>query len=312
MKTVFLFPGQGAQYQGMARDLRDAGDKVKALFDFASEKTDMDLTKLLFEGSEEELKATDKTQIAVTLASLAASLYLKERGITPDGTAGFSLGEYPALYEAGVIAREDIFPLVKIRGELMEKASRNLDSDTGKSGMAAVIGLSYDEVVPVLDQLKGDAVYPANYSSPIQVVLAGTAEGLKKAEALFEEAGAMKYVHLNVSGPFHSPLLKEASDGLREALKDMRFGDPQIPVYANASGKRVQTGEEAKEMLVKQIISTVRWVDEEQAILDDGFEEYLEVGPGKVLSGLWKSFYKQKRCRPAGTVEAIEKLLEDR
>lgn len=312
MKTVFLFPGQGAQYQGMARDLWEASDRVKALFDFASEKTDMDLEKLLFEGSEDELKATDKTQIAVTLASVAAGLYLKEKGITPEGTAGFSLGEYPALYEAGVIAYEDIFPLVKIRGELMEKASRNLDSDTGKSGMAAVIGLSSDEVLPVLEQLKGDEVYPANYSSPIQIVLAGTAQGLKKAEKLFEEAGAMKYVHLKVSGPFHSPLLKEASDGLREALKDMTFSDPQLPVYANASGKRVQSRDEAKEMLVKQIVSTVRWVDEEQAILDDGFEEYLEVGPGKVLTGLWKSFYKKKRCQPAGTVEAIEKLLGDR
>ncbi len=312
MKTVFLFPGQGAQYQGMARDLWEASDKVKELFDFASRKTDMDLKKLLFEGSEEELKATDKTQIAVTLASLAAGLYLKESGITPHGTAGFSLGEYPALYEAGVIAYEDIFPLVKIRGELMEKASRHVDSDTGKSGMAAVIGLSYDEVLPVLEELKEDGVYLANYSSPIQVVLAGTAHGLQKAEKLFEEAGAMKYVQLKVSGPFHSPLLKEASDGLRDALEQMSFSDPQLPVYANASGKRVRTGDEAKDLLVKQIISTVRWVDEEQAILDDGFDEFLEVGPGKVLAGLWKSFYKKKRCQPAGSVEAIEKLLEDR
>jgi [acyl-carrier-protein] S-malonyltransferase len=174
--------------------------------------------------------------------------------------------------------------------------------------MAAVIGLSYEETNAVLEKIEGEEVYLANYSSPIQIVLAGTAEGLNRAEKLFDEAGAMKYVHLKVSGPFHCPLLKEARDGLEEALSEVCFADPKKPVYANVSGKRITTGEEAKQLLTQQVVTTVRWVDEEQSILDDGYERFLEVGPGKVLSGLWKSFYKKKRCQLAGTVDAIHKV----
>ncbi len=311
MKTIFLFPGQGAQYQGMAQDLWQASDKVKELFDFASRKTEMDLSKLLFEGSDEELKATDNTQIAVTLASLSASTYLKEKGVKPDGCAGFSLGEYPALYEAGVIDYEDIFPLVQARGRLMEKASRNMDAQGGKTGMAAVIGLSYSDAMDVLKELGDEEVYLANYSSPIQIVLAGTAAGLDKAEKRFEEKGAMKFIRLKVSGPFHSPLLDGARQGLAEALASVRFGEPKIPVYANVSGKRITSGEEAKQLLIDQVVSTVRWVDEEQAIIDDGFERFFEVGPGRVLSGLWKSFCRKKRCVQAGTKADIDAITAE-
>ena len=143
MKTCFLFPGQGAQYPGMGKDLWDASDKVKELFRQASDASGMDLTRLLFEGSEEELKATDKTQVAVTLVNVAASLACRERGLEPAGFAGFSLGEYTALYEAGVLRLEDLFPIVKTRGLLMEKASRGADTAGGRAGMAAVIGLGY-------------------------------------------------------------------------------------------------------------------------------------------------------------------------
>jgi [acyl-carrier-protein] S-malonyltransferase len=308
MKTIFLFPGQGAQYQGMARDLWEKSDGVKRMFDFASDKTGVNMTHLLFEGSEEELKATDNTQIAVTLANLSAAHYLHERGIESSGSAGVSLGEYSALYEAGVIGYEDIFPIVKKRGEIMEKASRNLDSLEGEVGMAAVIGLPFDEASKVLEELKGEDVYLANHSSPIQIVLSGTAEGLSKAEEYFDEAGALKYVYLKVSGPFHSPLLEEAGRELEKALAPYTFNDPSKTVYANVSGDRIGSGAEAKRFLVRQMVSTVRWVEEEEKILDDGYDRILEVGPGKVLTGLWKSFYKELRCTPVGTVEAIEGL----
>jgi [acyl-carrier-protein] S-malonyltransferase len=312
MKTCFLFPGQGAQYPGMAKDLWEASEKVKDLFRVASDATNMDLERLLFEGSEEELKATDNTQVAVTLASVAACLVCKEKGIEPEGFAGFSLGEYSALCEAGIIALKDLFPIVKVRGELMEKAARALDTQggEGKAGMAAVLGLGFSEAADVLNALEGEQVFLANYSSPAQIVLAGTAEGLARAEGLFKESGARRFVILRVSAPFHSPLLEEARKGLEEVLAGYTFKDPVKPVYANVTGKRIASGEEARRLCVQQAVSTVRWVDEEQSLVDDGFDRFFEVGPGSVLSGLWKAFSKEQLCLPAGKLEDIEKIVE--
>jgi [acyl-carrier-protein] S-malonyltransferase len=162
----------------------------------------------------------------------------------------------------------------------------------------------------VLDGLKGQDVFLANYSSPQQIVLAGTAAGLQKAEGAFKEAGCRRYVTLRVSGPFHSPLLEEARRGLQEVLAGYRFSDPRKPVYSNVSGKRIASGEEARESCVRQVVSTVRWVDEERSLLEDGFERCLEVGPGSVLGGLWKSFSKDVSCLPAGKLEDIDKLVE--
>ncbi len=214
MSTCFLFPGQGAQYPGMAKDLWETSAKVKELFSLASDSTGMNCERLLFEGSEEELKATDKTQVAMTLASVAASLVLREHGIEPDGCAGFSLGEYSALYEAGVIRLEDLFPIVKARGELMEKASRSLDAaagGTGQAGMAAVLGMDFSAALEVLEAQASKEIFLANHSSPKQIVLAGTGSGLAAAEEQFKAAGARRYVILKVSAPFHSPLLEEAA-----------------------------------------------------------------------------------------------------
>jgi [acyl-carrier-protein] S-malonyltransferase len=308
VKTCFLFPGQGAQYPGMAKDLWDASDKVKELFRQASEASGMDLARLLFEGSEEELKATDKTQVAVTLANVAAGLACRERGLEPAGFAGFSLGEYTALYEAGVLRLEDLFPIVKTRGLLMEKASRGADTAAGRAGMAAVIGLGYAEAVKALEGLQGQQVCLANYSSPTQVVLSGTAEGLANAEAVFDAAGARRFIVLKVSGPFHSPLLEEARRGLEEALAKVPFADPRAPVYSNVTGRRIGSGKEARELCVRQVVSTVRWVDEESSILADGFQRCLEVGPGSVLGGLWKAFNKEVPCLPAGKKEEIARI----
>jgi [acyl-carrier-protein] S-malonyltransferase len=308
VKTCFLFPGQGAQYPGMGKDLWEASDKVKELFRQASDASGMELTRLLFEGSEEELKATDKTQVAVTLVNVAAGLACRERGIEPSGFAGVSLGEYTALYEAGILRLEDLFPIVKIRGLLMEKACRGADTPGGRSGMAAVIGLGYPEAQATLEKLQGEPVCLANYSSPSQVVLSGTAEGLAKAEAAFKAAGAKRFIVLKVSGPFHSPLLEEARRGLEEALAGYSFSDPKAAVYSNVTGKRIASGAEARQLCVRQVVSTVRWVDDEQSILADGFQRCLEVGPGTVLTGLWKAFSRDVPCFPAGKQEEIAKL----
>jgi [acyl-carrier-protein] S-malonyltransferase len=293
----------------MGKDLWEQSSRVKELFELASDLSGIDLKKLLFEGNEEELKATDKTQVAITLFNAAANLVLKENGISPDGAAGFSLGEYTALYEAGIIALEDLFPIVKLRGDIMEEVSRSLDSPDGNPGMAAVIGIGFDGAKEVLGRL--DGVYLANFNSPSQVVIAGTFAGLSRAETAFKDAGARRVIPLKVSGPFHSPLLEAAGQKLGRALADYSFKDPVLPVFSNVTGERIISGSQARELCTKQVVSTVLWVKEEQSLLDAGYTRFIEAGPGKVLSGLWKAFNKEYTCETAGTLETILKITQE-
>ena len=237
MKTCFLFPGQGAQYPGMGKDLFDASASVRELFGQASDATGLDLDALLFRGSAEDLQATNRTQIAVTLVNLAVARVLAERGVAAHGYAGFSVGEYAALAAAGVIADADLFRIVQARGEAMEAASRGADTAAGPAGMAAVIGLAPERVSAALADV--DGAYAANFSSPAQVVLAGTAEGLAAAEQACTAAGARRFVPLKVSGPFHSPLIESARVRFAEVVAGFTFHDPAQPVYANVTGKRI-------------------------------------------------------------------------
>jgi [acyl-carrier-protein] S-malonyltransferase len=290
----------------MGKDLWENSSKVKEIFQCAADSTGMDIEKLLFEGTEEELKSTDKTQIAITVVNLAAAALLKERGISCEGAAGFSLGEYSALAEAGVIALEDVFPLVKARGDVMEKTAKGLDIGEGAPGMAAVIGLGFDDLKKVIESNGIEGIYVANYNSPVQSVLSGTAAGLTAAEAPCKDAGAKRYIRLKVSAPFHSPLLIDAQTEFTEYINSCTFADPRIPVYSNVTAETVSSGEEAKQRCIEQIVSTVLWVDEEKQLLADGYNRYFEVGPGQVLTGLWKSVGGDMACRPVGTFEQIE------
>jgi [acyl-carrier-protein] S-malonyltransferase len=308
MKTCFLFPGQGAQYPGMGKDLWEASPKVKALFDIASETTSIDVKKLLFEGTEAELRESDKTQIAVTLVNLSASAVLAERGITADGCGGFSLGEYSALCEAGVIAVKDIFPIVKTRGEFMEKASRACDGPKGKAGMTAVVGSTWEQATEVLAKLGRSDVFLSNHTSPTQVVMGGTPDGLAHAEDAFDTAGFRRLIPLKVSGPFHTPLIKAAQDELKSFLASFTFSNPAMAVYANVTGERIASGERARELCIAQVVSTVKWVDEEKNILADGYDRFLETGPGTVLKGLWKGFNTRFQTVSAGKLEEIQKI----
>lgn len=304
-----LFPGQGAQYPGMARDLWESSDRVKDLFKVASDVLAMDMQELLFDSSEEDLKGTDKTQVAMTLASLSASCFLRERGIIPEACAGFSLGEYAALCDAGVLRIEDVFPIVRIRGQLMEKAARSLDAADGSPGMAAVLGLPAAKIVSTLEPFAGSGVFASNHNSPVQVVVSGTAKGLALAETELKAAGAKRLVRLQVSGPFHSPLMAEARAAFDAALAEFTFADPAVAVYSNVTGKRIGTGKEARELCGKQLVSMVRWVDVQESLLRDGCDRFLEAGPGTVLTGLLKALRPDARCSPAGTLASIRKAL---
>ena len=314
--VVFLFPGQGAQYQGMALDFLVSG-AVKKIFDTASAVFEKDAEALLRDSDADTLKRTDVSQPTVTLANLAAAAYLAEQGWQPAACAGFSLGEYAALVCAGVISTEDCLRLVKERGRAMQQSADRLREAAGgdpaaSPGMAAVIGLPPAQVEALIAQWSAAGLkdlYAANINSPKQVAVSGTAAALTEAETRFKEAGARRVLRLQVAGPFHSPLLADAAEAFRPVLEAVTFNDPKIPLYSNVTGKQVSSGAEAKQLALLQITSSVRWVDEEAAIAAAGnFAACLEVGPGKVLQGLWKDTENAVPCYAAGTVEDIKNL----
>ena len=315
---VYLFPGQGAQYQGMALDFLGTGSvAVKQLFDAASAIFGKDAQALLRDSDADTLKRTDVSQPTVTLANLAAAAYLTEQGWTPKACAGFSLGEYAALVCAGVISAEDCLRLVKERGAAMQKTADRLREAAGGDpsaapGMAAVMGIAPDQVEALIAEWSAAGLkdlYAANINSPKQVAVSGTAAALTEAETRFKDAGAKRVVRLQVAGPFHSPLMSDSAEAFRPILEAVTFNDPTIPLYSNVTGKRVASGEEAKKLALLQITSPVRWIDEEAAIAAaGGFSACLEVGPGKVLQGLWRDSGSEVPACAAGTVEDIAKI----
>ncbi len=299
----FLYPGQGAQYPGMGKDFYDRSIEVRSLFELASDSAGMDLKKLLFEADAEELKKTENTQAAVTLMNLSAAAYLAERGVVSDIAAGFSLGEYSALVDAGIIGIEAVFRLVIERGKAMSAAIE------GKGGtMAAVIGLDAEAIDAVLEPVEG--VFPANYNAPLQTVISGTEEGVAEAEEKLKAAGARRVIPLKVSGPFHTPLLETAASAFSDILSGFRFHDPVKPLYSNVTGALIRSGEEARSLCVKQITSPVRWTAVEAALCEAGVSLLLESGPGKVLTGLWKGGPACAECHPTDPAEAADLLIE--
>ena len=301
MKTCFLFPGQGAQYPGMARDFYETSKAVRDLFALASDASGIDLKHLLFEGSEEDLKQTRNTQIAVALAGAAAATTAKEHGVQPDGCAGFSVGEWPALAEAGVVSYADMFHLVAERGRLMDEAGKR----SGGSTMSAVLALSPEAIEAAIKGAGLKNVWVANYNSPSQSVISGTEADVAAAEIAVKAAGAKRAIRLRVSGAFHSPIMAYARDGFAEAVARVSFSDPKILVFSNVTGKRIANGAEAKALAVAQIVSPVRWIDEEAAILAEKPLFCAETGPGTVLGGLWKSVGGEVPCYPFGTLDLI-------
>jgi [acyl-carrier-protein] S-malonyltransferase len=317
-KTFFVFPAQGAQYPGMAVDfLNQGGEGVKRLFSLASEIQGKDMEELLSNSSPEYLKRTDVSQPAITLANLAAAEYLAEKGITPSGCAGFSLGEYAALAVAGVLSEENCLSLVTHRGNAMQAAIDRIQGadEANAPGMAAVVGLSPENVEALIAEWKKaglTGLYAANFNSSKQVAVSGSAAALAEAEKRFKEAGARRFMRLAVAGPYHSPFMKEAAEAFAPFLEKVNFNDPKIPIFSNVTGKQVLSGAEAKALAVKQIVEPVRWTDEEALMAKLEPEALLETGPGKVLQGLWKDLETSIPCYSAGTAAEIDELCNDK
>ncbi|SIQ74155.1 [acyl-carrier-protein] S-malonyltransferase [Alkalispirochaeta americana] len=314
MNIAYLFPGQGAQYVGMGKDLFEYSPAVRELFEIGSDAGKLDLAALLFSGSEESLRKTDNTQIAVTLVNLAAAQVLADFGVHSTVSAGFSLGEYSALVDAGVLSRNDALTLVVQRGQIMERVSRHLDGAEGPAGMMAVMGHEADAVKKILQDAGVEEAYPSLANSPVQTVVGGSARGLAAARDALKAAGVRKMIPLKVSGPFHTPLMAEAREAFSRILEMVAFSEPAQPVYSNVTGSRIMSSGEARQMCLDQLVTTVSWVQEQRQILADGADVVLEVGPGKVLQGLWTALGKTdsdwpgERCHTAGTLEEIEKI----
>lgn len=305
MRTALLLPGQGSQEVGMGRDLAERWPEAGELFERADRILDHDLSRLCWEGPEEELTRTENAQPAILLHSCAAFRLLPEplRESVVVG-AGHSLGEFTAYVCAGALSFEDGLRLVRRRGELMAR------SDEGT--MAAVLGMDDDRVRRLCSE-DGGTVVAANFNAPGQVVISGEEAAVERVGRRAEEAedGARRVLPLQVSGAFHSPLMEVAREGLAEALEAVDFGDPDFPVVANVSAEPVTTGEEARRLLVEQLTSPVRWTESVLAMRDRDPDRWLEVGPGNVLSGLLRRIDRSQEGEPAGDAEALAALRDD-
>ena len=278
MKKAFVFPGQGSQFSGMGKDLYDSSPTARALFDEADRILGFEISKIMFEGSAEELKQTKVTQPAVFIHSVAAALALGDE-FCPAMVAGHSLGEFSALAASGALTFESALRLVYARALAMQKAC-----EATPSTMAAVLALSDEKVEEVCASIEG--VVAANYNCPGQVVISGTLEGVQAACVALKEAGAKRALPLAVSGGFHSPCMTSAREELAAAISATEFHTPRCPIYQNVDAKPHTNPEEIKANLIAQLTSPVRWTQSVRAMLADGAEEFVECGPGNVLQGL--------------------------
>jgi len=276
---AYVFPGQGAQYPGMGKDLFEASDLAKDLFEKANSILKYKITDIMFEGTDEDLRQTRVTQPAIFLHSVILSRVLGD-DFKPDMVAGHSLGEFSALVANKTLSFEDGLKLVYKRAMAMQKAC-----EIEPSTMAAVIGMDDEEVEMILKNLD-DIVVPANYNSPGQLVISGSVPGIEAACKLLEEAGAKRVIPLKVGGAFHSPFMEPAGQELAEAINATKFNKGICPIYQNVTGQSVTDGEIIKKNLIAQLTSPVRWTQISRNMIADGATEFIEVGPGNVLQGL--------------------------
>jgi len=309
-KLAFVFPGQGSQKVGMVKAWADASRQARATFEEADAALGFPLSRLCWEGPEEELNLTANTQPALVAASIAVlrALAAMAPELQPVAVAGHSLGEYSALVAAGALDFADALRLVRRRGELMQEAV-----PVGKGAMAAIIGLDPETIAGIATEAsQGEVCAVANLNGPGQTVIAGDKEAVDRAVALAKERGARKATLLAVSAPFHSPLMRPAREGMTPLLAATAFKDPRVPVVTNVDAAPVTTGEAARDALVRQIDSPVRWVESVLRMEDElGVQAFVEVGPGNVLSGMTRRIVRSARTTAISDPDHLQKLLAE-
>ncbi|WP_409292208.1 ACP S-malonyltransferase [Peribacillus sp. SCS-37] len=306
-KIAFVFPGQGSQAAGMGKELYESHESVKHIFDEADSRLGFQLSNLIFEGTQEELTKTTNAQPALLTMSTAVLTLLEEAGISPDYTAGHSLGEYSALVASGAFSFSDGVYAVRKRGEYMEAAVPD-----GKGSMAAVLGLDREKLAAVTENVSigGDSVQLANINCPGQIVISGTAAGVQKAGEAAKQEGAKRVIPLEVSGPFHSQLMKPAAVRFEAVLDSINMNMVSVPVISNVTAKPMTSPQEIKERLIQQLYSPVLWEDSVRTLLQEGVDTFVEIGPGKVLSGLIKKIDRTPAVLNINDQDSLEKALE--
>jgi len=300
-KTAFLFPGQGSQKCGMGKDFYEQSKTAKVMFDQASEALGFDMRALCFEPNE-KLDQTEYTQAALATASLAMARTAMEKGLRADITAGLSLGEYAAIAVAGGMSDEDAIRTTRVRGILMQQAVPR-----GEGAMAAVLGMETEKIEAVLSGISGVTI--ANYNCPGQIVITGRTFAVEQAKAALLEAGARRVLALNVSGPFHSPMLCGAGEALQKELDHVRWRNLEIPYVTNVTAETVTEIGQTKTLLAQQVASPVRWEQSIRHMIASGVKTFVEIGPGKTLSGFVKKIDRGVRCFSIQTVEDLESVL---
>ena len=299
-KTAFMFPGQGAQYVGMGKDFYEQIPVCREMFELSGKAGGLDIAALCFEENE-QINITEYTQIAMLAAEVAMLKAIEEKGLKPDVTAGLSLGEYGALTASGVMSAEDVFRVVRKRGIYMQEA-------VPKGGaMVAVLGLDTAVIEKICEETEG-MVTIANYNCPGQIVITGEEDAAQAAVEKLTAAGAKRCVPLKVSGPFHSPLLVGAGEKLAKELEHVEIHDIQIPYIANVTADYVTDKADVKPLLEKQVSSSVKWQQTVERMIADGVDTFIEIGPGKTLSGFMRKINKEMKVYNVEKVEDLEKL----